>query len=114
MINQTMFNGKNCLRLTITQKLNKQEAAQMCQEWKAFADSNKPAKHVVIINALDMTDYEPMSRVIFQETINELKTQIESIWVITNSKLISAGAALMGLFTSFKIKSVASESQIAL
>lgn len=112
MINQATSNSKLSLRFTIVDKLNKQEALRMCNDWRAFAADNKSEKHVLIIDALAMTDYEPMSRVIFQETINELKAQIEAIWVITNSKLISAGASLMGLFTSFKIKSVTSESQI--
>lgn len=112
MINQTTLNGKNCIRFTIANNLNKQEAIQMCNEWKALAASNASGKYVIIFDAVRMTNYEPMSRIIFQETINALKTQIDAIWVITNSKLISAGASLMSLFTSFKIRSVTSDSQI--
>jgi len=59
-----------------------------------------------------MDDYEPLARTIWQNTINELKSQIRSMWVVTDSPIIATGAIIMSLFTSFKIKTVSSEEDI--
>lgn len=44
--------------------------------------------------------------------MKELKDQIDQVWVISESKLIRGGAAIMGMLTSLSIKAVNSEEQI--
>ncbi len=117
MVDINLVNGKanheNYLRFMFTDVLKKSDAQEACQEWKdTFRQMNGENFHL-IFNAISMKDYEPMARMIWQKTIGELKPQIASIWVVTNSKLIATGAKLMGLFTSFNIQVVNNEDKIS-
>jgi hypothetical protein len=107
-------NGKNCLRFTFVGMFTKEDAESASDEWKKHFTQENGEKTVIIFNCLNMEDYEPLARVTWQNTIKSLKSEIKGIWVVTDSKLIASGAAIMGVFTSFAIKAVASESLINL
>jgi hypothetical protein len=113
-IERFTLNNKECLKLNLNGILNQKDAIRVCSEWKAIAELDKTKKFVVILNAKNMIDYEPMTRNSFQNTMKELKNQIDQIWVVSNSNLIRGGAAIMGLLTSFTIKAVDSEDLIVL
>jgi hypothetical protein len=122
MINTTNFekverislNNKECLRFNFNGVLNQKEAIRTCNEWVAISNLDKSKKFVIIFNATKMVDYEPMTRNNFQNTMKELKSQIDQIWVVSNSSLIRGGAAIMGMLTSFTIKAVDSEEHIVI
>jgi hypothetical protein len=111
-IEQISIHDKECIKLNFGSVLNQKDAIRVCNEWKAVSQVDKTKKYVIIFNAKDMIDYEPMTRTSFQNTMKELKDQIDQIWVISESKLIRGGAAIMGMLTSFSIKAVNSEEQI--
>jgi hypothetical protein len=113
-IERFTLNNKECLKLNLNGILNQKDAIQVCSEWKAISELDKTKKFVVILNAKNMVDYGPMTRNSFQNTMKELKSQIDQIWVVSNSNLIRSGAAIMGLLTSFTIKAVDSEDLIVL
>ncbi|MEQ9441601.1 MAG: hypothetical protein RIG62_21335 [Cyclobacteriaceae bacterium] len=108
------INNTDCLKFTFNDVLTHKEALIASEEWKKAFQNNTAKKFMVIFDAKAMKDYEPMARSIWQKTISELKKQIDSIWVITDSKIIAAGAKIMGVFTSFSIKTVDSEEKITL
>ena len=110
VIEQTQINDKDCIKFTFQGLFTKEDALMASKEWKEIASSGK--KFIVIFHAKEMAGYEPMARAIWQKMIVELKSQIENIWLITDSKLIAAGAAIMSMFTSFTIKTVNSEEKI--
>jgi hypothetical protein len=103
---------KDCLRFVFTGILTQKQSLEACAEWTEICNSDKEKKYTIIFNSLTLDNYEPLARSVFQKTIKELNKQIIKIWVVTDSKLISGGAAIMGMFTSFPIKSVTSEEQI--
>jgi hypothetical protein len=111
-IEQITINNKECLRINLKGIINQKSAMLTCSEWKAISDANKTKKYVIIFNAKDMTDYEPMTRTHFQNNMKELKNQIDQVWVISESTLIRSGAAIMGMLTSFPIRAVNLEDQI--
>ena len=59
-----------------------------------------------------MTGFENKARVIWQKAIKELKKQIDCVWLISDSKIIRAGAKVMSAFTSFSLNVVNDESKI--
>ena len=77
-------------------------------------DSKKDEKIVIIWQCLEMEGYEAMARTTWQTAIKKLKSNIEAIWLITNSRVIKAGASIMSFFTSYDIKVVKSEQEINL
>jgi hypothetical protein len=110
-IEEIKINNRECLRFNFSGVLKQKDAVQVCSEWKTISQTTKK-KYVIIFNATKMVDYEPMTRNSFQSTMSELKSQIDQIWVVSESKLIRGGAAIMGMFTSFSIKAVDSEEHI--
>jgi hypothetical protein len=111
-LEEVSLNNKLCMRITFYGVLIQEDAVAICNEWKEIFTLNKEKKIVIIFNAKEMDDYAPMARIAIQKNINEFKKQIESIWIVTDSKLITAGALVMGMFTSFKIKTVDAENKI--
>lgn len=108
------INNTDCLKFTFNDVLTHKEALIASEEWKKVFQNKTTEKFIVIFDANEMKDYEPMARSLWQKTISDLKSQIDSIWVITDSKIIAAGAKIMGVFTSFSIKTVDSEEKITL
>lgn len=56
-----------------------------------------------------MKGYDTNARKIWQKTINELKSEISELWVISNNKLIRTAVITMGVMTKFKILTADSE-----
>ena len=106
--------GIRCLNFTFSRVLTSQSATRMVDEWKMLFGEEGSTKVNLIFDCKEMTDYEPFARIVFQKAISELKPQINGIWVISTSKVIVAGAAIMGLFASFPIRTVASQDLVDL
>jgi len=102
----------DCLKFTFTGILNADEADIAIAIWRQEFASRKGEKTVIIWNCIKMLDYEPKARVKWQNTMKELKDQIASIWLVTDSLIIKTGAAIMGIFTSLDINVVSSEDKV--
>ena len=59
-----------------------------------------------------MKGYDSDARVKWQSALKEMNTQIDSIWLISDSSIIKMGATMMGLFSSLNVKVIKSESEI--
>jgi len=110
-IEQTSVQDNECIKFTFKGCFTNKQAVKAADEWKKLFETQN-RKTIVVFDCLQMTDYEPLARGTWQQTITFLKTKIDTIWVITDSKVIAAGATIMGMFTSFTIKTVNSESKI--
>jgi hypothetical protein len=105
--------GVDCIYFTFNGKLTETDATHAVVAWKSHLEkSNKSFPH--IWDCKLMTGYEPMARILWQQAIKELKSNISKIWLITTSPLIIAGAKILTLFTSFDIATVRSEEEIAM
>lgn len=104
-----------CLRIAIRGRLTEKTASGAISEWKeAFALDPIPGKKNVICSCLKMTAYDTNARKLWQNTINELKSQIDYFWIVTDNKLFVMAAKTMGLITKFKLRTVSSEDDIQL
>jgi hypothetical protein len=61
-----------------------------------------------------MTGYDTNARLIWQNSIGELKAQISTIWVVSNNSLFTIAAKTMGFISKFTIKTAKSEDEIYL
>lgn len=106
------INGHKCLYFQFGQNFCQQDATDAVQKWQHLFDTAPQEKHIIIWDCLDMKNYDLSSRAIWQRSLKAMKSQIESIWLISHSLAIRRGARLMSLFTSYDIHSVGSENEI--
>ena len=104
--------GKQCLKFTFGKNLTARDATIAIVKWKAAFESKKDEKIVLIWDCVKMKEYESEARAQWVDVLKEMKPRIDSIWLITDSVLISMGASVMGMLSSINIKTVKSESEI--
>ena len=111
-----LYNLKNedWLKFTFKGKFKGEDAITGVEEWKNIFAPIEGEKTALIWDCLEMTGFESKARTTWQQGMKELKDKIDTIWLITNSKIIKAGAKLMSAFTKFNIKVVKSEDEIIL
>jgi len=105
-------NSHDCLKFTFKERLTLRNAEIAIVQWKKLFELNPEKKIVLIWHCLEMTGYEPMARIRWQKAIKELKDQIDCVWLISDSKLIYAGAKIMSMFTSFNINIARNEDMV--
>lgn len=104
--------GEECLWFTFGPELSGEDALGAILEWRrAFA--RRPGRWVVVWDASRMVGYDSEARRAWQRALRELGGQISHVWLITESKLVKMGAAVMGALTGLDIRVVASASAIA-
>ena len=110
-ITEKLIDNMPALWFTFNENLDAHTAKKMCEQWKKLSDRYiEPV--LIIFDARKMKDYDPMSRIHFQKCMTEQKANISKIWVVTNSAKVKAGASILGMFTSFTIKTVSDPDQI--
>lgn len=91
--------------------LDKRSAEKAIAIWdKEF--SQQPGKTDLIWDCTVMTDYDPVARMLWQKALSQHKNQINTIWLISESSIIRAGAKLFSLFVGVNIKPVKSHKDI--
>lgn len=65
-VEQMSIQNKECIKINFGSILNQKDAIQVCNEWKTISQTDKTKKYVIIFNAKDMIDYEPMTRTTFK------------------------------------------------
>lgn len=104
--------GLECLVFVFKGMLTYEEALRGVEEWKIAFASRSDQKITIVWHCLEMNNYEPMARNLWQKTLKEMGHQIGKIWLVSASPIINAGATLISLFTSYPIKAVRSEADI--
>ena len=108
------INNIDCLRFSFVGKLTKEDAVDGVKYWEdIFSYIPDGEKTTIIWDCKQMTGFENSARVEWQQAIRRLNSKIDIVWLVTNSKVIKAGAKLMSAFTSFNIKIVKRVSQIS-
>jgi len=107
--------GKSpCLRFTFGAHLGEHGAREAIAEWRRLFETAPPGKVALIWDCREMKGYDSAARTIWQETLKELRDQIGTIFLISDSAMIRMGASVMSLFSSLEIKPVRSEAEIEL
>ena len=104
--------GGNHLRFTFGEKLTAQQAEEAVAHWQEAFAKRKDQCVSLIWDCRKMKAYESAARVIWTNALNEMKPQIGSIWLISNSTIIKMGASVMAMATSLHIKNVNSDSEV--
>lgn len=106
--------GKKFLKFTFEEHLTERDADLAILKWKQAFQIRKCQSIDLIWDCRKMKQYESGARQKWTNTLFELKSQINSIWLITESSIIKMGASVMSMATSLNIKTVASENEVAL
>lgn len=113
-IEHCKFENRQCLRFVFKGVLTSQDATQAIEEWTQYFQQHPDERFILLWDSLEMTNYEPLARSMWQKTIKQFKHQIDTIWLITDKIVIKTGAMIMSHFTSFDIKVVKNEEEIPL
>lgn len=111
IIEKKTINGIDCIHFNFTGRFTEENAINSIVKWKEMLE-NQNTKIAHVWNCLQMKGYEPMARISWQKAIKELKDKIGTIWLITESSIILAGASIISLFTSMNIRTVKTEDNI--
>jgi len=106
------FKDEECIKFTFNGHFSVKNAEYGVNEWKEFFDSARDQKIILIWDAVGMTGFDNKARVVWQHAIKDFKKQINCVWLISDSKVIIAGAKVMSAFTSFCLKAVKNTNQI--
>jgi len=106
--------SKQCLQFTFGQALSEREAKIAIAEWKAAFRSKTNDSIILIWDCRKMKGYESPARAKWTDALKEMKSQIATIWLISDSAIIRMGASVMGMVSSLNIKSINSESEIVI
>ena len=102
----------NCLKFSFNGILAEDEAREAVMVWKSFFNEKSGEKLTLIWDCNRMAGYDPGARIIWQNTLKELKDQISSIWLISTSSMIKSGAMIVSMITKLNIKVIQSENEI--
>ena len=104
--------SKKYLKFKFNGFLDEQEALDGIGQWKKEFDENSNSKISLVWDCSSMKGYSHEARSHWQRATKELKSQIEKIWLISDSILIRTGAEIISVFARIKIKAVKSEDKI--
>ena len=111
-IEWTKISGKHCLKFIFGEKLTAQEAEVAIAEWRKAFQSRMDESIILIWDCSKMIDYDNDARAQWIDAIKEMKSQIDTIWLISTSAFIRTGASVMSFFVNMQIKPVSCESEI--
>lgn len=106
--------GKECLRFVFGERLTLKEAEVAIVEWRKAFQSKADKSIILIWDCKKMKGYDNEAKAKWTEALKDMKSQIDSIWLISDSALIRLGATVMGMFSSLEIKAIKSESEIVI
>jgi len=113
-IEWSKISGKECLKFTFDENLTVDEASVAIAEWKNLFREKTDKPVSIIWDCRKMRRYEQGARVRWVEALNEMKGDIESIWLISDNLYIKFGASIMSTFTSIKINTISSNDEIVI
>jgi hypothetical protein len=104
--------AKPCLKFTFNEMLTTEDAEVAVAEWKRAFQSKINGSIVLVWDCRKLKRYDSAAKAKWTETLKDLKSRIQTIWLISESPLIRMGASMLALATSIPVKPVSSESKI--
>lgn len=106
------LNSKKYLKFSFDENLSEPDAVKAIEQWKKEFSKNQNSKVSLIWDCIKMKGYDSNARVHWQNALKELKSDIENIWLVSNSQLIRVGANVISVFAGLRINAVDSEDKI--
>ena len=104
--------GGNCLRFTFGETLTERDADFAINKWREAFYQRREQCVSLIWDCTSMKQYESGARKKWTNALFEMRPQIGSIWLISDSTIVRMGASVMSMATSLHIKTVRSESEV--
>ena len=101
-----------CLKFTFQGNFTTQDALAAIDRWEEALSSRPNERVVHIWDCLAMEDYDQEAKKVWIQNCKKHRTQIDTIWLISNSLLINMGARIISLVTYLDIKVVQSEGEL--
>lgn len=102
------------LKFSFPEKLTKEQASEAIIEWKRIFSEYKFVKITLIWDCVEMKDYDPMARVLWQKAMKDMSSQMDTVWLVSESKVIRTAAQIMSVFVKFELKPISSEDEISI
>lgn len=106
------MNSKKFLKFSFDENLGEEEARVATEQWKKEMAAHANMKVSLIWDCLQMKGYDSNARILWQNTLKEVKDNVEKIWLISNSQFIRVGANVISVFSGIRINPVDSEDKI--
>jgi hypothetical protein len=90
------------------------DAYETIKRWREHFAAQPGQPICMIWDASEMAGYQSDARKLWQSAMKEMKGQIGTIWLITQSPIIRMGARMMSTFSSLDIMVVRSENEISM
>jgi hypothetical protein len=102
----------DCLNFKFVGEFKETDAIEGVEEWRKMFAPLQDIKVSMVWDCLEMTGYESKARIVWQKAMKDMRDQIGTVWLISTSKVIKAGAKLISAFTKFKIKVVKTHEEV--
>ena len=106
------INSKPYLKFIFDEYLEEQQALDTIVQWRKEFNLHANSKISIIWDCSKMHGYNPQARIHWQNAIKELKSQTETIWLISSSLIIRTGANIISRFVGISINAIDSENKI--
>ena len=112
IIEWSEISGKECLKFTFGENLKADEAVVAIAEWKNCFKEKTDKPITIIWDCRRMRRYETDAKNLWTAALNEMKPEIDSIWLIAGNLIVKLGAKIMSHVTRIQIHTVNSENEI--
>lgn len=102
------INSQSVVLFYFPEFLQEESATEAVKKWQAIFNDYPNQKFTLVWDCSKMQNYRAGARKIWQQTLVELKDQIDRVYVISPSATIKAGVYLMNSFTSYNFKIISS------
>lgn len=112
-INWRTINGVRCLYFKFDGVLRINTANRGINRWNnLMTREQENQQHIMVWDCTLMKNYETNARIAWQKNLKKQRGKIVTIWLITNSAIVQAGAEMLSFFTSYTIKTVKSIEEL--
>lgn len=109
----TEIDGQQCLAIRFVGTLRVEAARATLDDVRAALRDRDDAI-TMIWDAAEMNGYETEARTLWQQGMAELRPRIHAIHLVADSAIIRMGAAVVGMFIGYPIRSWASLDAVRL
>ena len=103
-IKKTYDKGKDFLTFTFSGKLTLSSCEEGCDAWKQINKLHASTTFIHVWNCAKMTGFEQTARKKWMRAMEEMRDQMQEIWLITDNFLIRGSAHLMSKFSKHRLK----------
>lgn len=100
------------LEFEFPEELTLAAAEEALRTWRKELEAAGQERVTVVWDCRRMKGYDSQARKVWQDALQELKSRIGTVWMVSGSSFVRLGAMLMGKALSIEIRSVDSPQAI--